>query len=217
MKRYAQVAVVLLSMLMTAMTWAGDLDVVLSPPDTPVQGGAALVVDLYLHNHTDAPISHELPLFLPCRIDMSQETVFCPGGTGGKRCGCACGNPRSGFCQSAVFPHPARIRRGTGSDCAGNSGRQPDNPPGGKSATRSVGGRAGSPGCGGHPGPVLCGRPLGPRTHVFSAGGGPRTGTEQVPVQLQNTGFSIQRGIWRKRRPGSRVFTWPTPSDPSGT
>jgi outer membrane phospholipase A len=75
MKRYAQVAVVLLSMLMTAMTWAGDLDVVLSPPDAPVQGGAALVVDLYLHNHTDAPIFHELPLFLPCRIDMSQETV----------------------------------------------------------------------------------------------------------------------------------------------
>ena len=75
MKRYVQGAVVLLSMLMAAMAWAGDLDVVLAPPDAPVQGGAALVVDLYLHNNTDATISHELPLFLPCRIDMSQETV----------------------------------------------------------------------------------------------------------------------------------------------
>lgn len=75
MKRYVQGAAVLLSMLMTAMAWAADLDVVLAPSKAPARGGAALTLDLYLHNHTDATVSHEVPLSLPCRIDMGQTTV----------------------------------------------------------------------------------------------------------------------------------------------
>jgi outer membrane phospholipase A len=75
MKRHIQGAIVLLSMLMAAMAWATDLDMVIVPPRAPARGGAALIVDLYLHNHTDATISHELPLSFPCRIDTGQATA----------------------------------------------------------------------------------------------------------------------------------------------
>jgi outer membrane phospholipase A len=48
---------------------------VLAPPQGPVQGGETVIVDLYLHNNTDATIIRELPRSLPCRIVTGQSTV----------------------------------------------------------------------------------------------------------------------------------------------
>ena len=75
MQKHVQCAVVLLTMLMATFAWAADLDMVLAPPQNPVQGGGAVVMDLYLHNNTDATIIRELPPSLPCRIDTGQTTV----------------------------------------------------------------------------------------------------------------------------------------------
>jgi hypothetical protein len=63
--RQVQGAILLLTMLMTPIAWAADLDMVLAPPPDPVRGGQAVVMDLYLHNNTDATITHELPNLIP--------------------------------------------------------------------------------------------------------------------------------------------------------
>jgi hypothetical protein len=73
--RQVQGAILLLTMLMTPIAWAADLDMVLAPPPDPVRGGQAVVMDLYLHNNTDATITHELPNLIPCRIDTGKTVV----------------------------------------------------------------------------------------------------------------------------------------------
>jgi phospholipase A1 len=75
MKRHVQGAVLVLSMLMTTIAWSADLGMVLAPPPDTVQGGAAVTMDLYVHNNTDAAISHELPQSLPCRIETDRTMV----------------------------------------------------------------------------------------------------------------------------------------------
>lgn len=75
MARQVQGAILLLTMLMTPIAWAADLDMVLAPPPDPVRGGQAVVMDLYLHNNTDATITHELPNLIPCRIDTGKTVV----------------------------------------------------------------------------------------------------------------------------------------------
>ena len=75
MKRCVQCAVVLLTMLMTTIAGSADLEMVLAPPRKPVQGGDAVMLDLYLHNYTSATITRELPATLTCRIDTGQSTV----------------------------------------------------------------------------------------------------------------------------------------------
>jgi len=75
MKRCVQYAVVLLTMLMTTIAGSADLEMVLAPPRKPVQGGDAVMLDLYLYNYTSATITRELPATLTCRIDTGQSTV----------------------------------------------------------------------------------------------------------------------------------------------
>lgn len=75
MKRCVQYTVVLLTMLMTTIAGSADLEMVLAPPRKPVQGGDAVMLDLYLHNYTSATITRELPATLTCRIDTGQSTV----------------------------------------------------------------------------------------------------------------------------------------------
>ena len=69
MKRCVQCAVVLLTMLMATVAGSADLEMVLAPPQNPVQGGDTVMVDLYLHNLTDVPVTRELPPTLTGRID----------------------------------------------------------------------------------------------------------------------------------------------------
>ncbi|MCB2145422.1 MAG: phospholipase A [Deltaproteobacteria bacterium] len=75
MKRHVWCAVILLTILMATIVRAADPAMVLAPPQGPVQGGDTVVVDLYLHNNTDAAITRELPRSLPCRIATGQSTV----------------------------------------------------------------------------------------------------------------------------------------------
>jgi len=75
MKRPVQYAVILLTMLMTTITWSADLEMVLAPPQQPVQGGDVVMMDLYLHNNTPVTITTELPPILTCRIDTGRSTV----------------------------------------------------------------------------------------------------------------------------------------------
>ncbi len=75
MQKQVQCAVVLLTLLMTTIAWAADLDMVLVPPQGPAQGGQAVVMDLYLFNRTDAPFTHDLPPSLPCQIIAGQTSV----------------------------------------------------------------------------------------------------------------------------------------------
>lgn len=75
MKRCVQCAIVLLTMLMTTIAGSADLEMVLAPPRKPVQGGDAVMLDLYLHNNTSATITRELPATLTCRIDTGHSTV----------------------------------------------------------------------------------------------------------------------------------------------
>ncbi len=60
---------------MAATVWAADLDMVLKAPQSKVHGGDTVLIELYLHNPADAPITRELPLTLPCRIDLEQTNV----------------------------------------------------------------------------------------------------------------------------------------------
>jgi outer membrane phospholipase A len=65
----------MLLLVITNSAWAADLDVVLAVSQDPVRGGGVVILDLYLHNHTDATIPHEWPPSLPCRIITGRTTV----------------------------------------------------------------------------------------------------------------------------------------------
>ncbi len=69
------VLMLLLFLATTNSARAADLDVVLAVSQAPIRGGSVLILDLYLHNHTDATITHELPPSLPCRIITGQSTL----------------------------------------------------------------------------------------------------------------------------------------------
>jgi outer membrane phospholipase A len=62
-------------MLMTTIAWSADLEMVLAPPQKPVRGGDTVMIDLYLHNHTDVTITRNLSPTLTCRIDTGHSTV----------------------------------------------------------------------------------------------------------------------------------------------
>lgn len=80
MKRAFQCAVVLLTLLMATFARAADTTIVLAPPPDPVKGGEKLIVDLYLHNHTDAIRTRELPPSIPCRIETGHSTLTIEAG-----------------------------------------------------------------------------------------------------------------------------------------
>ena len=60
---------------MPTIAWAVDLDMVLAPTRGLAQGGQTVVMDLYLFNRTDAVLTHDLPLSLPCQIDTGHTMV----------------------------------------------------------------------------------------------------------------------------------------------
>ncbi len=75
MKKLVQSLFILLMVLATTIAWSADLEMVLAPPLIPAQGGDVVVLDLYLHNHTDVTITRDLPPTLTCRIDTDRSTV----------------------------------------------------------------------------------------------------------------------------------------------
>ncbi len=75
MKKLVRSLFILLMVSTTSGAWAVDLDMVLSVPPGPVRGGGVVILDLYLHNHTDATVTHDMPPSLPCRITTGQTTV----------------------------------------------------------------------------------------------------------------------------------------------
>jgi len=75
MRKVISYAVLLLMMLMAMRTYARGLDMVLSPADQRIRGGADLTLDLYLHNTAQTAITHELPAETSCRIDAGQTAV----------------------------------------------------------------------------------------------------------------------------------------------
>ncbi|WP_155324307.1 phospholipase A [Desulfosarcina ovata] len=82
MKRYLRctafiLAFFILTLILPAGTWAAAVNILMAPPDPPVRGGDSVALELYLHNNTDAVISRQLPLRVPCRIDTgrTQRTV----------------------------------------------------------------------------------------------------------------------------------------------
>ena len=97
MKRFVQCAVVLLTILMTTVAGSADLEMVLAPPQNPVQGGDTVIFDLYLHNNTDAAITREPPPSLPCRIVTSQSTVTVNASLAGREADSQTNIPGRGF------------------------------------------------------------------------------------------------------------------------
>ena len=75
MKKLVRSLFILLMVLATTIAWSADLEMVLAPPQYPVQGGDTVMMDLYLHNHTDLTITRDLPPALTCRIDTDRSTV----------------------------------------------------------------------------------------------------------------------------------------------
>lgn len=65
----------MLIILVSTIAGAVGVDMVLVSPKGTVQGGTAVVLDLYLHNNTAATVVRELPLSVPCRIHMDQKSV----------------------------------------------------------------------------------------------------------------------------------------------
>jgi len=68
-------AALLLTMLLTAVTWAAELDMILAPPQNPARGGDLIVLNLYLHNHGDEDRIIDLPPSLPCSVETARTTV----------------------------------------------------------------------------------------------------------------------------------------------
>ncbi len=75
MKKLVRSLFILLMVSTTSRAWAVDLDMVIAVPQGPVRGGGVVTVDVYLHNHTDATITRELPPTVICRIDTGRSTV----------------------------------------------------------------------------------------------------------------------------------------------
>jgi phospholipase A1 len=75
MKRTLQLTAALLIMLLATIGGAADLEMILAPPQPPIQGGTTVILDLYLHNETTATIVRHLPLSIPCRIDTARSSL----------------------------------------------------------------------------------------------------------------------------------------------
>lgn len=67
--------------LLGALLWmapaavSADLEMVMKAPQGEIRGGDTVILDLYLYNAGDAPVTRELPLSLPCRIDFETKRV----------------------------------------------------------------------------------------------------------------------------------------------
>jgi hypothetical protein len=82
---------------MATFVRAADLAMVLALPQGPVHGGDKIIFDIYLHNHTDATITRELPRSLPCRIVIGQSTVSVDADLAGQEADSQLSIPGRGF------------------------------------------------------------------------------------------------------------------------
>ena len=76
MKRYLNISVILLLILFCSQTHAGNLEIVLAPPQEPVQAGKEMVLTLYFHNDTEAPMTTDIPQKISCRIFTDHSSVM---------------------------------------------------------------------------------------------------------------------------------------------
>ena len=76
MKRYFNFSVILLLVLFCSRTHAGDLEIVLAPPQEPVQAGKEMALTFYFHNYTDAAITTDIAQKISCRIFTDHSSVM---------------------------------------------------------------------------------------------------------------------------------------------
>lgn len=67
---------ILLLILFCSHTYADDLEIVLVPPEEPVQAGKEVVFTLYLHNHTDIAITTDIAQKISCRVSTVHSFVM---------------------------------------------------------------------------------------------------------------------------------------------
>ena len=82
---------------MAGTVMAAEPDMVLKAPRGEVHGGDRVILDLYLNNPTDAPIIREMPLSLPCRIDLEHSSVVTQAELVGKAAMARASIPPGGF------------------------------------------------------------------------------------------------------------------------
>jgi outer membrane phospholipase A len=76
MKRYFEFSAILLLIFFCSRTYAGDLEIVLAPPQESAQAGKEVVFTLYFHNYTDAAITTEIAQKISCRIFTDHSSVM---------------------------------------------------------------------------------------------------------------------------------------------
>ncbi len=75
LKFIEHVTIHLMALMLITSVMAADLVTVIKAPHGEVHGGDTVILDLYLHNPSDTSITRELPLSLPCRIDLGRTSV----------------------------------------------------------------------------------------------------------------------------------------------
>jgi hypothetical protein len=76
MKRYFEFSAILLLIFFCSRTYAGDLEIVLAPPQESAQAGKEVVFTLYFHNYIDAAITTEIAQKISCRIFTDHSSVM---------------------------------------------------------------------------------------------------------------------------------------------
>ncbi len=66
---------VLAMLLAATAAGAADVEMALVPPRGSIRGGDTVTLDLYLHNHGQAPAVIDLPPSLDCRIETGETTL----------------------------------------------------------------------------------------------------------------------------------------------
>ena len=75
MNKYARCVVTIFTVLIATIAGAADIEIVLSTDWGIVHGGDTIIMDIYLHNNTDAALIGELPSPLTCTVSSGQDTV----------------------------------------------------------------------------------------------------------------------------------------------
>ena len=75
MERALNHTVALLILLTSGISGAAELEMILATPQSPIQSGSTVILDLYLFNTTQATISRQMPVSIPCRLEMDSSTA----------------------------------------------------------------------------------------------------------------------------------------------
>jgi outer membrane phospholipase A len=75
MSRDVCMAVLFVFITAASMAWAGSPRFVLAPPEETAQGGTVVVLDLYLHNHSDDAMVYEFPTLISLRLKTDRTTL----------------------------------------------------------------------------------------------------------------------------------------------